>query len=235
MWGYHPLVVSLSNAREVLYLVNRPGNAVSHEGAAAYRDRAIALVRESFQEVWLRGDTDFSLTEHLDRWTRDGVKFVLGYDAMPHLVERAQALPQSAWQPLERPTPPRARRRRQRRPRVKERIVKEKGYKNIRLNSGQAAEFPYRPGQCAREYRTGAVRKNLGVEKGEDGQEVWRGRCDPPTLEKGEDGRDVQRRRCPFVKGVKAIPGLPDGAPVSSPRSRYAWCSAFTRAIDQDT
>ena len=52
------------------------------------------------------------------------------------------------------------------------------------------------------------------VEKGEDGQEVWRGRCDPPTLEKGEDGRDVQRRRCPFVKGVKAIPGLPDGAPV---------------------
>ena len=167
VWGYHPLVVSLSNPREVLYLVNRPGNAVSHEGAAAYRDRAIALVRESFQEVWLRGDTDFSLTEHLDRWTRDGVKFVLGYDAMPHLVERAQALPQSAWQPLERPTPPRARRRRQRRPRVQERIVKEKGYKNIRLNSGQVAEFPYRPGQCAREYRTGAVRKNLGVEKGE--------------------------------------------------------------------
>jgi len=95
------------------------------------------------------------------------VKFVLGYDAMPHLVERAQALPQSAWQPLERPTPPRARRRRQRQPRVHERIVKEKGYKNIRLNSGQAAEFPYRPGQCAREYRVVVVRKNLGVEKGE--------------------------------------------------------------------
>ena len=26
IWGYHPLVVSLANTREVLYLVNRPGN-----------------------------------------------------------------------------------------------------------------------------------------------------------------------------------------------------------------
>ena len=105
VWGYHPLVVSLSNTREVLYLVNRPGNAVSHEGAAAYMDRAIARVRESFREVWLRGDTDFSLTEHLDRWTDDGVKFVFGYDAMPTLVKRVEALPESAWQPLERPAP----------------------------------------------------------------------------------------------------------------------------------
>ena len=29
IWGYHPLVVSLANTGEVLYLVNRPGNAVS--------------------------------------------------------------------------------------------------------------------------------------------------------------------------------------------------------------
>lgn len=35
IWGYHPLVVSLANTREVVYLANRPGNAVSHEDAAA--------------------------------------------------------------------------------------------------------------------------------------------------------------------------------------------------------
>ena len=26
IWGYHPLIVSLANTREVLYVVNRPGN-----------------------------------------------------------------------------------------------------------------------------------------------------------------------------------------------------------------
>ena len=30
IWGYAPLIVSLANTREVLYLVNRPGNAASH-------------------------------------------------------------------------------------------------------------------------------------------------------------------------------------------------------------
>ena len=34
IWGYAPLIVSLANTKEVLYLVNRPGNAPSHAGAA---------------------------------------------------------------------------------------------------------------------------------------------------------------------------------------------------------
>jgi len=60
--GFHPLVLSLANTREVLYLPNRPGNVPSREGAAEYMDRAIALAGKSFDEVWLRGDTNFSLT-----------------------------------------------------------------------------------------------------------------------------------------------------------------------------
>jgi hypothetical protein len=36
-WGYHPLVMTLAHTREVLYVVNRPGNRPSHEGAD--RDR----------------------------------------------------------------------------------------------------------------------------------------------------------------------------------------------------
>ena len=30
--GKRSLIITLANTREVLYLVNRPGNAVSHEG-----------------------------------------------------------------------------------------------------------------------------------------------------------------------------------------------------------
>ena len=50
-------------------MVNRSGNRPSHEQAAFYFDRAIALCRQAgFQKIRLRGDTDFSQTEHLDRW-----------------------------------------------------------------------------------------------------------------------------------------------------------------------
>ena len=45
IWGYAPLIISLANTREVLYLVNRPGNVVSHEGCVPWIDRAIELVR----------------------------------------------------------------------------------------------------------------------------------------------------------------------------------------------
>src|SRR5436305_2108192 len=38
-WGYHPLVVSLANTAEPLFLVNRPGNRPSHEGAHVYLDK----------------------------------------------------------------------------------------------------------------------------------------------------------------------------------------------------
>ena len=45
IWGYAPLIVSLANTKEVLYLINRPGNAASHEGSGPWIDRAIALVQ----------------------------------------------------------------------------------------------------------------------------------------------------------------------------------------------
>ena len=69
VWGYHPLVVTLANTGEPLYLVNRSGSRPSHEGAAERFDQAIALCRQAgFERVLLRGDTDFSSTRHLDRW-----------------------------------------------------------------------------------------------------------------------------------------------------------------------
>lgn len=92
-WGYHPLLVSLANTGEPLFIVNRGGSRPSHEGAPAAFDRAIRLCkRAGFTDILLRGDTDFSLTTELDRWDAAGVRFVFGYDANPTFVERAENL-----------------------------------------------------------------------------------------------------------------------------------------------
>ncbi len=68
-WCYHPLVVSLANTAEPLFLINRSGNRPSHEQADVYLDKAAALCRRAgFRKITFRGDTDFSQTKHLDRW-----------------------------------------------------------------------------------------------------------------------------------------------------------------------
>jgi len=169
VWGYHPLVVSLANTGEPLFLVNRSGNRPSHEDAAKYLDRAIALCRKAgFRRITIRGDTDFSQTEHLDRWNRDGVRFVFGYAAYPNLVQKAQDLPNSNWRHLQRRTKYEVKTKpRERRERVKERIVVEREYRNVRLKSERVSKFLYQPVGCKRDYRMVAIEKNISVEKGE--------------------------------------------------------------------
>ena len=169
VWGYHPLLVSLANTMEPLYLKNRPGNRPSHEGAAEWMDRAAALARQAFDQVTFRGDTDFSLTAHFDRWTAEGIGFAFGIDAMKNLVAIAESLEETgAFKPLERPVKrPRQGSARRRPERVKERIVVENDYKNIRLVREEVAEVPYRPAKCRQDYRLVIVRKNLSVERGE--------------------------------------------------------------------
>jgi len=167
IWGYHPLIVSLANTQEVLYLVNRPGNVPSHDGAAVWIDKAIELVKPHAKKVFLRGDTDFSLTRHFDRWSEE-VDFVFGMDACPAFVARAEDLEEGCWTPLERePRYQVLTQEREKPENVKERIVIERNFENVRLASEQVAEFDYRPGQCKKAYRMVVVRKNLSVEKGE--------------------------------------------------------------------
>jgi hypothetical protein len=169
-WGYHPLVLSLANTQEVLSVVNRSGNRPSHEGAAEHVDRAMATCfRGGFRRVLLRGDTDFSQTEHLDRWNADRrVRFIFGYDALPNLVSRAEWLPERSWRTLPRParypvkTAPRAKP-----DRVKERIVVARAFENQRLQAEAVAEFNYQPTACRETYRMVVVRKDLSVAKGE--------------------------------------------------------------------
>jgi hypothetical protein len=168
IWGYAPLVVSLANTQEVLFLKNRSGNAPSHSGAVEYLDAAVALLRQGgFRRVRLRGDTDFSLTANFDRWTEDGVEFVFGMDAHRKLVEIADRLSEKDFRPLQRPAPAPPSRPRQRPANVKEIIVNERGYEKLILEEEHVAEVEYRPHKCGRSYRLIILRKKIRVEKGQ--------------------------------------------------------------------
>jgi hypothetical protein len=168
IWGYAPLVVSLANTKEVLSVVNRPGNAPSQSGSVEWIDRAVALVKPVAGSVTIRGDTDFSHTEQLDRWDAEGTKFIVGIDAHPKLVALAEGLENGAWKPFEREpkyeilTEPRPQAFR-----YKEQVVVERQFENQKLVGESLAEIEYQPHRCRRKYRVIILRKNISVQQGE--------------------------------------------------------------------
>ena len=120
-WGYHPLLISLANTSEPLFLLNRSGNRPSQERAGEYLDKAIALcIRAGFRKILLRGDTRIAENEDLDPWddrllprggttiaeTKDldawddagNIRFIFGYAAYDGLKARADALPEAGVQ-----------------------------------------------------------------------------------------------------------------------------------------
>jgi hypothetical protein len=169
-YGYHPLLISLANTAEPLYLFNRSGNRPSQEQADVFLDKALDLVRRAgFRTVLMRGDTKFAQTKHLDRWDKaKNVRFLFGYEANETLKARAGKLPAHSYRLLNRPpgspirTAPR-----QKPERVKAEIVRQRGYKNIALLEEMVAEFDYRPIACQKSYRMVVLRKRLGVNLGQ--------------------------------------------------------------------
>ena len=169
-WGYHPLVVSLANTGEPLFVVNRRGNRPSQEGAPELFARAIALCRRAgWTDILLRGDTAFSQTAYFDQWQDDGVRFVFGYDAHPPLVVRAEGDGTTEYRELLRKADAvfEGQQERAKQPRVKEHIVRERGYRNLRLEREEVAEFEHRPTKAARSYRFIVLRKTIVEERGQ--------------------------------------------------------------------
>ena len=170
-WGYHPLLISLANTKEPLYLLNRSANRPSHERADEYLDKAVALCRGGgFKSILLRGDTDFMQTWKLDQWDAAGdITFIFGADARKEMVARAELLAEKDWKRLERPVKYEVKTNQRARPdNVKEQVVREKGFKNFVLLWEDIAEFEHRPDKCKQPHRMIALRKRISVEAGQD-------------------------------------------------------------------
>lgn len=169
-WGYHPLVVSLANTGEPMFIVNRSGNRPSQEGAPEYFSHAIALCRRAgWSDILLRGDTAFSQTAHFDHWTEDGVRFVFGYDAYKPLIERAEGDAASEYAELVRKADVvfETSARRAKQPRIKEQIVRDREYRNLRLEREDVAELEHRPNKAKMSYRFIVLRKTIVEERGQ--------------------------------------------------------------------
>ena len=169
VWGYHPLLVSLANTGEPLYVLNRSGNRPSEDRAYIYFDRAIDLCcRAGFKKITLRGDTAFTQTAHLDRWDDDGVCFIFGIDAMPTLYEKVEKLSGKAWKRLVRrpkyepKTEPRGRRTN-----IKDQVVTRREFQKTRLAKEYVAEFEHSPTLCKKTYRVVVAWKDLEVTQGQ--------------------------------------------------------------------
>ena len=169
-WGYHPLLISLANTKEVLGIVNRSGSVHSACDAAVYLDKAIVTcIAGGFKRIRLRGDCKFSQTEYLDGWDTLGVKFQFGFMATANLQAIADELPDSTWKKLTRPLPTRLTEQKRAKPQnVKREIIRERGYEHLELLHEEVAEFDYQPTKCDKIYRMVVIRKNISVERGEN-------------------------------------------------------------------
>lgn len=133
------------------------------------------VLEAGFRKVCLRGDTAFALTEDFDHWCKRDVEFVFGMAAHPSLVNLAESLPGQSWRPLERKKRAGAGSRRkksgtrrgQRKPRVKRRVITERGYKHLELAMEEFAEFSYQPTKCKQSFRMIVLRKTINVHDGQ--------------------------------------------------------------------
>jgi Transposase DDE domain group 1 len=169
-YGYHPLLISLANTAEPLFLFNRSGNRPSSELADLFLDKAVKLCLETgFRTILLRGDTDFSQTKHLDRWDAAGnIRFIFGFDSHPSLKARADDLPAKAYRVLSRPLRHKIKTNPRQKPeRIRPEIARERGFETVHLLEEMVAEFEHQPVACKKSYRMIVLRKLVGIDKGQ--------------------------------------------------------------------
>ena len=151
----HPAlqISTLANTGEPLFLFNRSGNRPLARRAwpmSTWTERSRFAARLASRKILLRGDTKFAQTRHLDRWDDAGdIRFVFGYEAYDSLEARADELPaERTYSLLKRPqrhpikTTPR-----EKPGRVKQEIVRQRGYETVHLLEEMVAEVQISAGR----------------------------------------------------------------------------------------
>jgi hypothetical protein len=148
-WSYHPLLVTLAQTREPLRTINRSGNAASADGAAAALQQVLPLVKRHFGQVYVRGDSKFYQRGVLGACEQHRAYFALVMDGYAVLHERAENLPETAWQPFSAHAAEKVaqaaadRQQRRKRARHRRRIARQREYQTLTTTDQWVAEFDY--------------------------------------------------------------------------------------------
>ncbi len=167
LWGFAPLVITEATTGSHLYTVNRPGNRSSNYKAGEWIDKSIKTTKTVFKNIYLRGDSAFSLTRKFDGWTEDMVKFILGFAKSFNLELEADCLHKNQWKRLYSSKKRKGKRSRKKKTRVKENVVIAREYNNQVQKNVYVSEFKYRPVKCKKEYRVIVVKKMLDIKFGQ--------------------------------------------------------------------
>jgi hypothetical protein len=105
--GYHPLLATRADTREVLHIRLRKGSANTQKGILRFTDELIARVGASGVKLF-RADSGFWNTKVFERLERGGWQYSIGVRVPKTVRSAVEAIAEDAWQAT---TPPRAWRR----------------------------------------------------------------------------------------------------------------------------
>jgi hypothetical protein len=103
--GYHPLLATRADTREVLHIRLRKGSANTQKGALRFIDELIARVRRAGAagEKLLRADSGFWSTKAFERLEKAGWRYSIGVRMQKGIRKAIEAISEDAWQAIDYP------------------------------------------------------------------------------------------------------------------------------------
>ncbi len=101
--GYHPILATRSDTREVLHIRLRKGSANTQKGMLRFTDELIARVTRAGASgvKLLRADSGFWNVKVFKRLERAGWQYSIGVRMIPSVRKAVEAIDESAWQTIE--------------------------------------------------------------------------------------------------------------------------------------
>lgn len=177
-YGFHPLLFTLAGTNELLSVINRSGNVVSHDGAADELDRLLPWMREHFDEVLVRGDSAFDQRAIREVCEKHGCYYA--FVGVEHKDRPRHADEIESWKPFvprakrEARKNEQTRKRRKKRRNRKRQRVRERGYRDMQLERQWVGETTYVTRVSEEEIRLVVRKQRIANRQGEPGQqELW--------------------------------------------------------------
>jgi Transposase DDE domain group 1 len=103
--GYHPLLATRADTREVLHIRLRKGSANSQKGMLRFTEELIARVGRAGADgvKLLRADSGFWNNKVFKRLERAGWQYSIGVRMQKGIREAVEAIPEHAWQTIDYP------------------------------------------------------------------------------------------------------------------------------------